>query len=164
MTTKKKIVSSKSTGGGGYDFEDKVAAYFLLCLLSEEPPLKPENGIITKVSFQNRVDGWLLDDILLEISKDEKVSHCAISVKSSSQFTTKGAPIDFVTTIWQQHLEQDPKVFDLTSDFLAIATTALPSTGHLRMNKLLEKVHTNQTGIDSRINMPGFASQIERNI
>lgn len=164
MTTKKRIVSSKSTGGGGYNFEDKVSAFFLLCLLSEEPPLKPENGTITKVSFQNRVDGWLLDDVLLELNKDEKISHCAVSVKSSPQFTTKSAPIDFVTTTWQQYLEQDPKVFDPATDLLAIATTELPSTVRLGLNKLLEKIDANQAKVGSRINTPGFASQIEKNI
>lgn len=162
MYTKKKIAPPKSTGGGGYSFEDKVAAYFLLCMLSDEPPLRPENGLITKISFQNRVDGWLIDDLLLEINQNGQLSHCAISIKSSPQFTTKSAPSDFVDTIWQQHLDQNPIVFDPKIDFLAIATTTLSSTIRQGLSDLFKKIHANQNKLNDRINKPGFASQIER--
>jgi hypothetical protein len=63
----KKVAPSKLTGGGGFVFEDKVAAYFLSCLLSGQPPFDPNLGILTRIDFQTRVDGWFLDDLLLTV-------------------------------------------------------------------------------------------------
>ena len=64
----KNIASPKQTGGGGFDFENRVAAYYLASLLSEQPPLDPKLGIISRIDFQTRVDGWYLDDVLLTLS------------------------------------------------------------------------------------------------
>lgn len=160
--TKKRVAPAKSTGGGGYDFEDKVGAHFLLCMLSDQPPLTVDKGLITRVSFQNNVDGWLIDDIHLELVINSQKSSCAISVKSNAQFNTKGAPQDFVSTIWLQHLEQNPQVFDITNDILSIATNTIPSTISNALEQLKKKIQTNHDKLHKRINEPNFASKEER--
>lgn len=59
------------TGGGGFGFEDKVVAYYLACILANSTPLGAEFGAITRVEFQTRPLGWLLDDVLLTLSGEE---------------------------------------------------------------------------------------------
>ena len=36
-------------------------------LLSGRPPLDPSFGLIKRIDFQVRADGWLLDDLLLTL-------------------------------------------------------------------------------------------------
>lgn len=162
MTNIKKVAPSKSTGGGGYNFEDKVGAYFLAFLLSEEPPLSVDKGIITNVSFQNNVDGWQIDDVLLELTHNSKKCNCAISVKSDAQFNTKGAPQDFVATIWSQYLNQHPQVYNSDNDVLALATNTLPSTVRTGIQQLFKKLQANHNKLHDRIHREHFASQMER--
>ena len=100
----KHVAPPKLIGGGGFVFEDKVAAYFLSCLLSGCPPLDPMLGIISRIDFQTRVDGWFLDDILLTLTSNGETRCCAFSVKSNQQFTNKAAPSEFVALAWEQFL------------------------------------------------------------
>jgi hypothetical protein len=50
----KNIAPIKNTVGGGFDFEEKVAAYFLACFLAFRPPLEPESGTLERLDFQVR--------------------------------------------------------------------------------------------------------------
>jgi hypothetical protein len=64
----KNVAPPKSTGGGGFEFEDKVVAYYLALMLGGHPPIDATSGVITRIDFQTRVDGWFLDDVLLTLS------------------------------------------------------------------------------------------------
>src|SRR5690348_16753628 len=87
--------SAKSTGGGGFNHEDEVGAYYLAEMLTGASPFGPSGGAITQVKFQNRVDGWLLDDLLLTMINADGPWRCAMSVKSNAQFNADyAAPAD----------------------------------------------------------------------
>jgi hypothetical protein len=92
------------TGGAGFDFEDQVAAYFLAEMLAVSEPLEPGDGAIARIDWQARSEGWLLDDLVLSLSRRGGVGRLALSIKSDRQVTTSGFPSDFVRVAWQQWL------------------------------------------------------------
>jgi len=117
-----KISSPKSTGGGGFLFEDKVAAHFICHFLRNRLPFEPEAGTITRIGFQVRADGWLLDDLFLVTISGQIQRRAAISVKSSEQITKLGFAKGFVRLVWQQYLSEHP--FDRHTDLLVLVTVS----------------------------------------
>ena len=109
------------TGGRGYNFEDSVAAHFLLAMIAGTELWGPEYGCITKIDWQTHADGWLFDDLLLTLKDRTGVLHrVAISIKSSAQITTNGFPQETTQRIWKQFLESSPP-FDVALDLLLFA-------------------------------------------
>ena len=119
------VAAPKITGGGGFVFENCVCAWFLACMLVEEPPFEPELGVPVRVDFQTRPDGWLLDDILVTTVAGSRRHRIALSIKSNAQFTATSAPSDFVTDVWEQWLHIGSSVFHRTKDFLGLVTGPL---------------------------------------
>jgi hypothetical protein len=74
------LTHPKTSGGGGFVFESKVAAYYLSSMLSGRIVFPEKQGKITEISFQNRPEGWFIDDILLTMQSENEIWHCAISV------------------------------------------------------------------------------------
>lgn len=99
-----KIASSKQTGQGGTSYEDKVNAYFMACMLSETPPFNKKYGLIERMDFQVRADGWLFDDTLLTMQSNGVEKRIAVSSKSGNQFTSNGCPDDINKLLWEQFL------------------------------------------------------------
>jgi hypothetical protein len=66
---KGELAPPKTTGGEGFVFENDVCAYFLAVMLSGRPPLAPIPGTLSRIDFQTRADGWLVDDALLTIQQ-----------------------------------------------------------------------------------------------
>ena len=100
-----KVATAKQTGQGGTSYEDKVAAYFLACMLSETLPFDPHSSLlIKKISLQAGADGWLFDDILLtlESSSQATIRRIAVSVKSNRQFNSNGCPPEINRLLWNK--------------------------------------------------------------
>src|SRR6476661_8809532 len=92
----------KVTGGGGFGFADRVGALFLAQMLSGGFPLGVRHEAVAKIHFEARDRGWLLDDLLLELSAADGPCHCALSLKSNAQVTQSGVPDSFTSAIWEQ--------------------------------------------------------------
>lgn len=120
------IISALASGDGGGIFENEVVAYFLSCMLAGKPVLGDSAGIITKVSCQQRNNGWLLDDLVLKTRSGVEEHNWAFSIKSNPQFSQTGAPKDFVDVVWQQYLSGSPP-FRRTVDYLGIVVSGLSS-------------------------------------
>lgn len=165
-TTKvKKIASTKSTGGGGYTFEDRVSSYFLALMLSCNPPLDTEIGLIEKVDFQTRVDGWLLDDILLTMQNEGETHRCSISIKSNEQFDSNGAPNDFVLACWQQYCKVESAVFDADSDFMAFVTAPLSPETKKCLEELVRKAKEHDSeSLPEKLETKGWVNEIHRTL
>ena len=92
----------RSTGGPGFAFEDEVAAWFVLKILTGRP-LPGIAGVGTQLQMQTETLGWFIDDVLLTAlvaPADER--RIAISCKSSVQVSSSGLPWDFVERAWKQ--------------------------------------------------------------
>jgi hypothetical protein len=62
----KKVAPPKVTAGGGFGFEDKTAAYFLSCLLSDKPPFDPALGTISRaddLQSETPIDTFPVSDL-----------------------------------------------------------------------------------------------------
>jgi len=161
----RKVASPKQTGGGGFLFEDKVAAYFLSLLLIAEPPLDPEIGTISRIDFQTRVDGWLLDDLLLTLKTSTLTHRCAFSLKSNSQFTSTSVPKDFALNAWEQFLHETTSPFNKVADFLGFIISPPAQATSNALNALLHKARVNDPGLlPQRIMKKGYASSSERKL
>ena len=96
------------TGGRGYDFEDHVAVFFLMQMIAGNAYWGTEFGPITSINWQNRADGWLLDDLCLVLTDTTGENHnAAMSIKSNQQIKSTGFPKDFNSNIWQQWVSEE---------------------------------------------------------
>src|SRR5262245_22727691 len=161
----KRVAPSKLTGGGGFVFEDKVAAYFLSCLLSGQPPLGPSIGILARIDFQVRGDRWFLDDLLLTLELGGVKRRCAFSVKSNQQFTVKSAPQEFVIASWEQVLHEGSDKFDESSDKIGIITAPLSRQLSTQLQRLLGNARVQDSALlADRLQEKGAASRIQNDL
>lgn len=159
------VATTKQTGGGGYLFEDKVAARFMAMMLAGHPPLDEASGLIQRIDFQNRTDGWRLDDLVLSLSGRRGESHFALSVKSNYQVTAAGFPNEFVTVVWEQWLGKDTDIFDRSRDHLGLVVGALSQKVHTAWNGLLSQIlDADPQRILSRLKKPRATNKLQRNL
>ena len=156
----------KSTGGGGFDFEDKVGAYFLSFLLvGKELFPSLQLGRLTTIKFQRKVEGWELDDIILEFESDSIKKNLAFSVKSNPYITANKFPADFVELIWKQFCKTEKNPFISKHDYLGLITSGA-STAAISSYRKLRNFASKHKGSDLGIHIrkPEFTSQQVRNL
>src|SRR5260370_40816104 len=93
---RKKKAPVGNTGGGGFNFENSVAARFLLDLLGSTHTLGVKNfGKVIRLDWQARDSGWLADDLVVTAQLGANRRTAAVSVKSGPSATTRGVATDF---------------------------------------------------------------------
>lgn len=125
------------SGGAGFNYEDRVAAYFLVQMLAGSQPLGAEFGIVTAVDFQVQDAGWLLEDLLVTFHDGTEHHSFAISIKSNRQVTRNGYPDHFVRAVWTQWLDTSSGCFDKERDLLGLATGRLADSVRAAWNDML---------------------------
>ncbi len=159
------VAPPKNTGGGGFVFEDKVCAFYLACMLADEPPLDAGLGRLERIDFQVRPDGWYLDDALLTLRSGGTRHRCALSIKSNTQFGASTAPPDFVRTAWEQFLHVDSTIFDASADYLGIVTAPLLQDMRSNLLEVQQKAIVNAPVLlAARYPVPHWANETERSI
>lgn len=122
---KKKAVrpsTTRSTAGPGFTFEDQVAAWLLLKMLTGQP-LPGIEGVGTRLQMQVESLGWAIDDILLTtMESPDDQRHLAMSCKSNVQVTASRLPADFVTRCWKQWAQAHPNPMQRGKDRLMLVT------------------------------------------
>jgi hypothetical protein len=112
----------RSTAGPGFAFEDQVAAWLILKVLTGQP-LPGIDGTGTGLQMQTETLGWFLDDALLTaVAGPDDERHIAISCKSNVQVTSSGLPADFVERAWKQWFRSDAGPMKRGKDCLMLAT------------------------------------------
>lgn len=86
------------TGGAGFNFEDKVAAFFLASLLARSHPCGRQSGTPSRIEWQVPHSEQGLDDLLITMEAAAPV-RLAISIKSNRQVTQSGFPRSFVDAV-----------------------------------------------------------------
>ena len=159
------VAPPKNTGGGGFVFEDDVCAWFLGCMLADEPPFDAALGAPVRVDFQTRVDGWFLDDALVTTGTTVGRHRFALSIKSNQQFTASSAPSDFVACAWEQWLHLGSTLLLPNSDFIGLVTGPLSAAARASVSGLLGKARDNDPELfPGRIATPNWASEHERHL
>lgn len=114
--------TTRSTAGPGFTFEDQVAAWLLLKVLTGQP-LPGIEGIGTRLQMQVESLGWAIDDILLTtMESPDDQRHLAMSCKSNVQVTASRLPADFVTRCWKQWAQANPNPMQRGKDRLMLVT------------------------------------------
>ena len=113
----------EATGGAGYGFESAVGAWYLLHLLIQRCPFDSDLGPPRTVKFQVAVDGWPLDDVLLELAGPEN-ARAMVSVKRNPAdgLTSRGFSRDFAEACWHAARQEGPPLFSPAVDLAVLAT------------------------------------------
>lgn len=128
------VPSLKSTSGAGFDFEDRVAALFLVEMLAGKPSMRPEWGVAWQLRRQV-ADLNPHDDIVLNYQDvDGQGYQCAVSSKSALVSTRDGLTKETIAEMWS--------VFDSASfhaqDHLCIACQPLGDDAEM-LDRLLPR-------------------------
>jgi hypothetical protein len=89
------------TGGAGFNFEDHIAARFLLDMLAGMNSLGHVFGRVRRLDWQAREAGWHLDDLALTCDAGGTERCAGVSCKSDRQVTSSGFRENFVKAAWE---------------------------------------------------------------
>jgi len=122
----KQSAPAKLTGGAGFNFEDHVAARFLIDILSGFRRLGHDFGRLLAVEWQARDGGWLLDDLALAFECEGATRGIGLSIKSHRQVTEAGFPPNFVKAAWEQWLHVKSDRLQEGRDLIGLVTESWP--------------------------------------
>ena len=125
----KEISSAFATGGGGFVFEYKiVAAFFTLMITNGRAPFFP-NSTITKLSLQERKNGYDVDDlvIFLEGPRSNEKHKILCQVKHTCSFTGKDKTFsEVIAAAWNNY--NNAELFNRSTDKIVLITGRLSKT------------------------------------
>jgi hypothetical protein len=107
------------------------------------------------MTFQSRVDGWLLDDLLADF---DGARRAAVSVKSSLMFRGGRAPGEFVRDCWQLRLDPGKTNFSPDRDRLVLAASELPSGTRKAVDDAIARAGAAPDLLDTRIRRPRWTN------
>ncbi len=144
----KEITTAKQSSGAGFLFEDKVFSWFAIAFLAHRIPLSNISGRISRIAFQARAEGWLLDDLVLTMkTESHDTFNIPISVKSNVQFSGNGPNTELLSDLWEQYLNEESLVFDRQNDYLCIVNSPLSSSLSNDLNKIIAAAQSSTPGI-----------------
>ena len=114
-----------STGGGGYEYERKVAAVYLAAMMSGEAA-PGAAGTITKVKFQQRPAGHLLDDLVVVFDRDDGAHTLSLQVKHGLRPDTSSDFRGVIAKCWQMFIGGKGIAFDRFADLLGMVMPPVP--------------------------------------
>ncbi|MGH9365078.1 MAG: hypothetical protein ACRD1B_07425, partial [Thermoanaerobaculia bacterium] len=134
-------------------------------MLNNGQPFGPAFGVIKKVAFQTRVDGWVLDDVLLTMSAEKGESRISLSVKDRPVLEDKGLLSEFAAECWSQFLHSGSGVFDPQRDLLCLAIPPTHGKAGEEVDELLQAAAT-QSSLDlsRHLLLPNWASPAKREL
>ena len=161
----RKIATVKATGGFGFQFADTVAAVCLVRMLDGKPVFGLWEYRPLEISFETRVSGWLLDDLLLKLEGASGIAKCGVSIKSSSYLSTTGFKSDFVGDVWEQWGNAGATPFDPARDYLALAVGELVETAGKAWRDIEKRLPSaDPLHLKDRLKTARSSSEVERKI
>ena len=156
------VATLTETTGIGYNFEDYVAAFMLTCLLNNEPPFSPELGGLTRLEFNERVRGWLLDDLVVTFQGSSRL---ALSIKSNSQVSASGLPASFVSDIWEQYAAPANNPFDASKNYLGLISAPFGQEAKNALSDMQRGAEVmDEARFIAEFETPGSSNAIKRQI
>ena len=114
--------TTRSTAGPGFAFEDQIAAWLLLKMLTGETMPGMDGRLGLRLQSQTSALGWLINDLLVTCEPESEGSHLAFSCKSNLQVTSAGLPHDFVSAAWKQFINSGTGPLRRGRDRIALVT------------------------------------------
>ncbi|MCT4665144.1 MAG: ATP-binding protein [Flavobacteriales bacterium] len=144
----KEVTTAKQSSGAGFLFEDKVFSWFAVAFLAQRFPLSNIFARISRIVFQARAEGWLLDDLVLTMKTESNDTFSIpTSVKSNVQFTGNGPNAELLSDLWEQYLNEESTVFDRQNDYLCVVNSPLSSSLSTDINKLIKAAQSSTSDI-----------------
>jgi hypothetical protein len=161
----RQIAKVKSTGGYGFKFEDKVAATCLIRMFDGLEIFGLKGLRVRGITFQAHASGWLLDDLLLDLSGPSGECKCAVSVKSAAYLTKDGFKSEFVADLWDQWHGADRNPFESNRDYLALAVGRLSEAASTAWEDIAKQAPlSDPQHLANQLSTDGSSSPIERKI
>lgn len=163
----KKKASTYLTGGGGFNFEDAIAAHYLIIMLAERHPFDNTFGRIVQIKWQVSDSGWQLDDVVLVGSNGYEAG---ISIKSDSHLKSTGFSEGFSKRCWRQFRHQSGRLFNTAGDLLCLGLGAVAADNFRAWRLLSNQLQTTSLErMEERLKIPGKdegsqSSEVQRNI
>lgn len=156
----RKVATPKQTGQGGPNFENKVVAYFMACMLTKTPAFGDQQGAVSRIDFQVGSDNWLFDDALLTIENDLITTRVAVSIKSNQQISRNGCPSDLNKLLWEQYLGIASNVFNRNLDMMCLVESNVPAKVVTDLNTLLNQAKVQDPeDLQRRLYEKGYSSK-----
>lgn len=95
----KAAATTRSTSGVAYEFEDHVAASYMVRAMAGLPMPASETAAV-RLQFQTQALDWSVDDLLMLGEGADQPAQLAISCKSNLQVGPGGFPAEFARAVW----------------------------------------------------------------
>ena len=130
------ITNTYSSGGGGFYLEHKIAAYYLIQMLVGDSPRGISSGKISKISFQQRGNGFDVDDIVITTKTEDSENILALQIKKNITFSDAESNLEFkkvITECWNTFTKYfDPTSKNAIKVGIAIEVTTRDNKTHLQ--------------------------------
>lgn len=127
-------------------------------MLAGRAPFGPAIGTVTKISCQTRVDGWLLDDLLVTLETRTGDARIAFSIKDRSLASNRALVSEFARDSWLQFLGSVGN-FDTERDFLALSVPRSGSAIERDLDELTQLAGVHGNELEQRLRTQYFASR-----
>jgi len=155
------VANPFSTGGGGNTFEHLVGVSYLVTLLAGDIPRGLDWGTCTRVSFQQRWEGSVLDDIVVTSSNGKKERRLALQIKHDLTFSDAESNEDFARVVadcWKAFTGAYGWWFDPEADRLGIRVGVYQNALDEHLRPVLEQARASRDSDEffRKVSTPGF--------
>ena len=134
-------------------------------MLAGTPPYEESLGLVERVDFQTRPDGWLLDDILVTTAAASTRRRTPSRSRATPSSLERLHPATSFGRSGSSGSACDSQVFEPTTDVLMLLTTPQPSSIRDGLNSLVSKAAANDPALlPARIRTAGWTNNVERDL
>jgi hypothetical protein len=161
------VANPFSTGGGGGAFEHLIGVSYLVTLLAGDIPRGLDWGTCTRVGFQQRWEGGVLDDIVVTSSNGQKERRLALQIKHDLTFSDAPSNKKFARVVddcWKAFTGAYGWQFNPETDRIGIGIGVYQTDVDRHLRPVLEQARTSRDSEEffRKISTPGFSHKKKR--
>ena len=161
------VANPFSTGGGGDAFEHLIGVSYLVTLLAGDIPRGLDWGTCTRVGFQQRWEGGVLDDIVVTSSNGQKERRLALQIKHDLTFSDAPSNKKFARVVddcWKAFTGAYGWQFNPETDRIGIGIGVYQTDVDRHLRPVLEQARTSRDSEEffRKISTPGFSHKKKR--
>lgn len=155
------MTSPELTGGAGFTFEDAVAAYYLLSLVSGTTAAGLSAGTVNRVAQQQADFGYPLDDVVVDAATDDDVMTLSLQVKRALTISAAPSNVDFREVIERSWQTIQLSIFRKHIDRVGVAVGTISDEGYRNFSTICEWARASESSslFFARFDVNGNASQ-----
>jgi hypothetical protein len=156
------MTSPELTGGAGFTFEDAVAAYYILSLLSGTTAAGLSAGTVNRVAQQQADFGYPLDDVVVDAATDDDVMTLSLQVKRALTISAAPSNVDFREVIQRSWQTLQLCKFRKHIDRVGTAVGTISDESYRNFSTICEWARASESSslFFARFDVDGNASQV----